>query len=83
MTFTVPLYFQVTERSSSTAVGARLFPAVAGNAIGGILSGYLIRRYVWFLAPVTHQLTQLLLEPDDTRHWPSLHLSPLAPAISS
>ncbi|KAI3325331.1 MFS general substrate transporter [Xylariaceae sp. AK1471] len=44
MVFTVPLYFQVTQRSSSTVVGAHLFPAVAGNAIGGILSGYLIRR---------------------------------------
>ncbi|KAI1180574.1 major facilitator superfamily transporter [Nemania sp. FL0916] len=44
MVFTVPLYFQVTQRSSSTLVGARLFPAVAGNALGGILSGYLIRR---------------------------------------
>jgi hypothetical protein len=44
MVFTVPLYFQVTQRSSSTGVGARLFPAVAGNAIGGILSGHLIRK---------------------------------------
>ncbi|KAI1810241.1 major facilitator superfamily transporter [Poronia punctata] len=44
MVFTVPLYFQVTQRSSSTGVGARLFPAVAGNAIGGIVSGHIIRR---------------------------------------
>lgn len=44
MVFTVPLYFQVTQGSSSTIAGAHLFPAVAGNAIGGIFSGYLIRR---------------------------------------
>lgn len=44
MVYTVPIYFQVTQGSSSTAVGARLFPAVAGNAIGGIVSGHLIRK---------------------------------------
>ncbi|KAI0125632.1 major facilitator superfamily domain-containing protein [Xylariales sp. AK1849] len=44
MMFSVPLYFQVTQRSSSTVAGAHLFPAVLGNTVGGIASGYLIKR---------------------------------------
>ncbi|KAK7755663.1 hypothetical protein SLS62_002274 [Diatrype stigma] len=46
MMFSVPLYFQVTSRSSNAVAGAHLFPAVVGNAAGGILSGIWIRRYV-------------------------------------
>ncbi|KAM0321785.1 hypothetical protein ACHAQA_009881 [Verticillium albo-atrum] len=42
--FAVPLYFQVTQRTSNTVAGAHLFPAVAGNAVGGILAGLLIKR---------------------------------------
>ena len=42
----IPLYFQVTSSASNTVAGAHLFPAVAGNAIGGILSGIVIKRYV-------------------------------------
>lgn len=42
--FCVPLYFQVTERSSNTVAGAHLTPAVVGNALGTILSGALIKR---------------------------------------
>jgi len=42
----IPLYFQVTSSASNTVAGAHLFPAVAGNAIGGILSGVMIKRCV-------------------------------------
>lgn len=42
--FAVPLYFQVTAKASNTVAGAHLFPAVAGNAVGGILSGVIIKR---------------------------------------
>lgn len=42
--FSVPLYFQVTQRASNTIAGFHLFPAVAGNAIGGIFAGYLIKK---------------------------------------
>jgi hypothetical protein len=42
--FSVPLYFQVTERTSNTVAGAHLFPAVAGNAVGGIIAGLLIKK---------------------------------------
>ncbi|KAL4960096.1 major facilitator superfamily domain-containing protein [Aspergillus stella-maris] len=44
MMFTVPLYFQVTSRASSTVAGAHLIPAVAGNAIGGLSAGFFIRK---------------------------------------
>lgn len=42
--FSVPLYFQVTQRVSNTVAGLHLFPAVAGNAIGGVMGGYFIKR---------------------------------------
>ena len=44
MMFSVPLYFQVTQRASVTASGAHLVPAVVGNAVGGLLAGMFIRR---------------------------------------
>ncbi|KAK3391496.1 major facilitator superfamily domain-containing protein [Sordaria brevicollis] len=46
MMFSVPLYFQVTSnpRPSATVAGAHLVPAVVGNAIGGIISGSVIKR---------------------------------------
>ena len=43
--FSVPLYFQVTARASNTVAGAHVFPAAAGNAVGGMMSGWLIHRY--------------------------------------
>lgn len=42
--FTVPLYFQVTAKATSTVAGAHLVPAVVGNAIGGLVSGAVIKR---------------------------------------
>lgn len=42
--FAVPLYFQVTANASSTVAGAHLVPAVFGNAIGGLISGAVIKR---------------------------------------
>ncbi|KAK7424656.1 hypothetical protein QQZ08_008539 [Neonectria magnoliae] len=44
MMYSVPIYFQVTQRVSSTVAGAHLFPAVIGNTVGGIASGFLIQR---------------------------------------
>jgi formate/nitrite transporter FocA (FNT family) len=43
--FTVPLYFQISANASAMAAGAHLFPAVAGNAVGGLVVGALIKRY--------------------------------------
>lgn len=42
--FAVPLYFQVTAGASSTVAGVHLFPAVFGNAIGGLISGAIIKK---------------------------------------
>ncbi|KAI8933411.1 hypothetical protein NX059_010026 [Plenodomus lindquistii] len=42
--FAVPLYFQTTAGATNTVAGAHLVPAVVGNAIGGILSGAMIKR---------------------------------------
>ncbi|KAF2704667.1 MFS general substrate transporter [Pleomassaria siparia CBS 279.74] len=42
--FAVPLYFQITSSTTLTAAGAHLVPSVVGNAVGGILSGYIIKR---------------------------------------
>ncbi|KAJ6142514.1 hypothetical protein N7471_001967 [Penicillium samsonianum] len=44
MMFSVPLYFQVTQRASTTAAGVHLIPAVIGNTLGGLLAGIFIRR---------------------------------------
>lgn len=50
--FTVPLYFQVTAHASTMRAGAQLFPAVAGNAIGMLLVGFVIKMYG--LLPLHH-----------------------------
>ena len=42
--FIVPPYFQVTAKASVTSAGAHLVPAVVGNALGGLLSGAIIKR---------------------------------------
>lgn len=42
--FTVPLYFKASAQVSNTEAGAHLFPAVAGNAVGGIISGLYIKK---------------------------------------
>lgn len=44
--FAVPLYFQVTQRVSNAVAGSYLVPAVAGNALGAILAGIVIKRLV-------------------------------------
>lgn len=44
MMVSVPLYFQVTERTSSTVAGAHLMPAVIGNTVGSLLTGAWIGR---------------------------------------
>jgi MFS family permease len=42
--FAVPLYFQITAAASSTVAGAHMVPAVFGNAVGGIISGMVIKK---------------------------------------
>jgi hypothetical protein len=44
--FGIPIYFQVTEDASVASAGSRLIPAIVGNALGGLLAGFIIRRSV-------------------------------------
>lgn len=43
--FTVPIYFQVSQRVSNARAGAYLFPAVLGNAVGAVFAGVVVKRY--------------------------------------
>ncbi|KAL2891026.1 Arylsulfatase [Ceratocystis lukuohia] len=41
--FSIPIFFQVVHKSSSSEAGWHLFPAVLGNTLGSILSGMIIQ----------------------------------------
>jgi formate/nitrite transporter FocA (FNT family) len=47
----VPMYFQVSAHASLTNAGAHLMPSVIGNAVGGLLAGFVIKRFDLFLQP--------------------------------
>ncbi|KAM7184561.1 Major facilitator superfamily domain containing protein [Naviculisporaceae sp. PSN 640] len=82
--FSVPLYFQITARSSNAEAGAHLVPAVVGNAIGGMMSGFLIKRsgrykFLVVTAVVCSSLSYLLLMlrwHGNTNWWESLYIAP-------
>ncbi|MCJ1380110.1 hypothetical protein MMC17_003213 [Xylographa soralifera] len=82
--FTVPLYFQVTARASVTNAGVHLFPAVLGNAIGGLICGYIIRRTASYkvltiAGTVTSSVAYVLLIflwRGKTNIWESLYIGP-------
>lgn len=44
ITYTIPIYFQIVAGMSVTAAGSRIVFIVAGNALGGLLSGWFISR---------------------------------------
>ena len=46
MMLLVPMYFQISAHASVTNAGAHLMPSVIGNAFGGLLTGFVIRRFV-------------------------------------
>ncbi|KAL3457151.1 major facilitator superfamily domain-containing protein [Aspergillus heterothallicus] len=82
MMFTVPLYFQVTQKVSSTVAGAHLIPAVLGNTIGGLSAGIFIRRtgnykpvlVVAGLIACISYLLQILRWNGNTGVWESLYI---------
>lgn len=43
--FSVPIYFQVSQRVSDARAGAYLFRSVFGNAVGSVITGLIIKRY--------------------------------------
>ena len=58
----VPLYFQVSAHATLTNAGAHLMPSVIGNAIGGLLAGFVIKRHVLFELTLPLLTTQTELE---------------------
>lgn len=44
MMMIVPMYFQVTKLVDTGEAGAYLVPSVAGNTLGGLLTGAWIQR---------------------------------------
>ncbi|KAL8306486.1 hypothetical protein RB597_003005 [Gaeumannomyces tritici] len=84
LTFVVPLYFQVTQRSSNAASGASLVPAFIGNACGAILGGLVIKRtgrYKLLLIGATALSSSayfiiLLRWHGHTRAWEALEILP-------
>lgn len=61
----VPIFFQATARASTAAAGAYLIPAFAGNTLGGLLSGYWIKKTGLYkgptvLAPILAVLCMIL-----------------------
>ncbi|KAI0426279.1 major facilitator superfamily transporter [Xylaria sp. FL1042] len=78
----VPLYFQVTGGVSNTVAGLHLVPAVAGNAVGGIVAGQFIRRTGGYKAVIlgsslfasTGYALLVIRWLGDTNWWESLYI---------
>ncbi|PLB51402.1 efflux pump antibiotic resistance protein [Aspergillus steynii IBT 23096] len=84
MLFSVPLYFQVTQRASATVAGGHMVPAVVGNTFGGLLAGAFIRRtgryktllvVAGLVASISHVLL-LVRWNGATGAWESLYITP-------
>lgn len=84
MMYTVPLYFQVTANVPAAVAGTHLVPSVVGNAIGGLIAGWFIRRTghykpVLFIAGPVASFSYLLLYlrwNGNTSVWESLFIVP-------
>ena len=49
--FTIPMYFQVTKKVTTGEAGAFMVPSVVGNTCGGLLTGFVIKRYGGYKLP--------------------------------
>ncbi|WAO90310.1 MFS domain-containing protein [Fusarium falciforme] len=49
--FFIPLYFQVTKNATTGEAGAYMVPSIVGNTAGGLLAGFLIKRYGRYKLP--------------------------------
>ncbi|KAK8002402.1 elongation factor 1-alpha protein [Apiospora arundinis] len=82
--YAVPLYFQVTKRVSNAEAGTYLVPAVAGNAVGAVLAGVVIKRTgrykpMLIFATLVSSFSYLLLLlrwHGHTNIWESLYILP-------
>jgi hypothetical protein len=81
----VALYFRVTERASNTISSAHLLPSVFGNAIGSLLAGAIIQRYIYQFLLLLHirlsKSTFILIDITSTGSYKTLII--LAPASTS
>ncbi|KEY74927.1 hypothetical protein S7711_10438, partial [Stachybotrys chartarum IBT 7711] len=84
MMFSVPLYFQVTQRASTATSGAHIVPAVMANTVGALASGKLVqvtRRHRIILAAtgalgaVTYALVFTRWN-GNTNFWEALYVIP-------
>lgn len=82
--FSIPLYFQVAQRASTTAAGMHLVPTVVGNTIGGLIAGWFIKRtgsyrtllvLAGLIAAITYVLLYLRWD-GHTGFWESLYIIP-------
>lgn len=82
--FFVPVYFQVSARATAAEAGSHLVPAVVGNAIGGLISGLVIKRTgrykflvvsAGLIAAISYSLL-LLRWKGHTGFWESLYIFP-------
>ncbi|RMX91660.1 hypothetical protein D0868_13862 [Hortaea werneckii] len=51
LTLLIPVFFQVVKKASVAEAGAYLIPAFTGNLLGGLMSGYWIKRTGLFKVP--------------------------------
>ncbi|TGO82225.1 hypothetical protein BPOR_0884g00020 [Botrytis porri] len=61
MMMLVPIYFQITDHATFTTEGAHLMPSVMENAVGGLLTGYIIHRTAPLIPPRTGHYKPILL----------------------
>lgn len=59
--FIIPTYFQVTQNVSTAKAGAFLIPSIAGNTVGGLVTGAWIKKYIHFFLPVLARLSKRFL----------------------
>ncbi|KAF2402942.1 MFS general substrate transporter [Trichodelitschia bisporula] len=82
--YCVPIYFQVTQNASAALAGTHLFPAVAGNAVGALISGLTIKRTgrykaLAIIATISSSISYSLLMlrwRGHTGFWESLYIVP-------
>ncbi|SPO01835.1 uncharacterized protein DNG_04508 [Cephalotrichum gorgonifer] len=84
MMFSVPIYFQVSQRVSNTVAGAHLVPSVVGNAVGALFTGLVIRRtgrykHLLIFGTLSSSFSYILIYltwHGSTSFWESLYIFP-------
>ncbi|CAG9989203.1 unnamed protein product [Clonostachys byssicola] len=82
MMFSVPLYFQVTQRASAAKSGAHIVPAVIANTIGALASGKMLQathrhKIILVLVGLLGATSYILIWArwnGDTHFWESLYV---------